>query len=137
MIFVGALFAGAEHGLSLRIVDAKTGKPIKRVSASVVMWNESGQIEVLSHGKTDAEGVILFHLSDPLPERVGFDFSPNELKYCSDLAFPTAEILNVGLVAQNKCQTEKGQFRPKLKAGEITLFAQRVSLSERMRKEIP
>jgi hypothetical protein len=133
----GVLFAGAEHILSLRIVDAMTGKPIKKVSASVVKWNEHGQIVVLSQGKSNAEGVIVFHLSEPLPDRIGFDFSPDELKYCSDLAFSTAEIINVGLLAQNKCQANKTTFSLSRKVGEITLFAKKVSLGERTRKELP
>jgi hypothetical protein len=133
----GTILAGADHIVALHIVDAKTGKPIKRVSASMVVWNEHGQIETLSQGKTNSEGVIVFHLSEPLPDRVGFNFAPDELKYCSDLAFSTAEILKVGLLAQNKWQTDKTISPLGRKPGEITLFAQRVSLGERMRKELP
>jgi hypothetical protein len=133
----GGVFAGPERALSLRILDAQTGKPIKKASASMVKWNEHGGVEVLSHGTTSAEGIIVFHLSEPLPDRIGFNFSPNELKYCSDLAFSTTEIINVGLLAQNKCQTDRTTFPSSRKAGEITLFAHKVPLSERMRTELP
>jgi len=133
----GGVFAGTEHALSLRILDAKTGKPIKKVSASMVKWNEHGQVEVLSQGTTNAKGVIFFHLSEPVPERIGFDFSPNELKYCSDLAFSTTEIINVGLLAQNKCQPDRINSPSDRRVGEITLFARKVPLSERMRTELP
>jgi hypothetical protein len=133
----GVIFAGAEHFVALRIVDAKTGKPIKKVSARMVKWNERGQIEMLSEGKTNAEGIIVFRLFEPLPERVGFDFAPDELKYCSDLAFSIAEIMNVGLLAHNNCQTDTTISPLRRKPGEITLFAQKVSLGERVRKELP
>jgi hypothetical protein len=137
MLLGSPIFAGAEHLISLRIVEAKTGKPIQKVTASIVKWNKDGRVEVLSQGMSNAEGFIIFHLSEPLPDRIGFDFSPNELGYCSDLAFSTAEIVSTGVVAQNKCQTSDAKFSFNRKAEEITLFAQKVSLWERIRREFP
>jgi 5-hydroxyisourate hydrolase-like protein (transthyretin family) len=132
-----ALFAGVGHAVSLRIVDTKTGKPIQKVTASIVKWSKNGQVEVLAQGTTNAEGLIVFNLSEPMPERIGFDFSPNELKYCSDLAFSTEEILHSGVLAQNKCQTGVVKLPFVQKAGEITLFAGKVSIWERIRRELP
>jgi len=129
--------ADVQHAITLRIVNAKTGKPIEKVSASMVKWTKEGQVEVLSQGSTNRDGLIVFHLAEPLPERIGFDFSPNELKYCSDLAFSAVEIVNAGVLAQNKCGTGDSKSPFRRKAGEITLFANKVSLRERIRRELP
>jgi hypothetical protein len=127
---------GSDHMILLRIVDGAE-KPIQNVTAIMIKWSRSGEVEKVSQGTTDQKGLIIFHLSDPLPERIGFSFSPDELKYCSDLAFPTEGILNSGWLGENKCKPEKGgsQFSPK--PGEITIFAKRVSFWDRLRREVP
>jgi len=130
------MVAAAQHTITLRILDARTGKPVKRASASIVRWNDDGKVEILSHGTTNSEGLIAFSLLEPLPDRIGFDFSPNELKYCSDLAFSTTEIIKVSVVAQNTCGKVTDKTSVSRSPGEITIFANKVSLWERMRREL-
>jgi hypothetical protein len=86
---------------------------------------------------TDANGIAIFPLPEVIPERVGIDHSPIELRWCSDEAFPTAEILKTGKVAEYKC--DKGKFKktPVAAAGELVIFARRVTSWERVWREIP
>jgi hypothetical protein len=137
LLFATAPLSFADEAISLRIVDARTGKPIRKVSATLIKWSKDGQVEQLSTATTNTAGLAVFHLAIPLPDRIGFDFVPDELKYCSDLAFSTKEILNAGVLGQNKCQSVGPKLSFGRKAGEITLFAKKVSLSERMRRELP
>jgi hypothetical protein len=131
-----SLFAGPNHAISLHIVDSKSGLPINNVAVSVVKWKD-GRVENLAQGTTDKNGLFVFDLSEPLPDRIGFGFPPDALKLCSDLGFPTVEIINIGLLAKNKCQPDKREFSFTLKPGEITIFGNRVSLWERLRRELP
>lgn len=128
--------SGAERSVTLRILDAKSGNPIRGASASVLTWKKDGQVEILAQGTTNKDGLIVFNVSEPLPERLGFDFSPNDLKYCSELAFPTDQILSVGLVAENRCKVQETNSVFARKPGEITIFADKFSWWERLRREL-
>ena len=126
----------AENTLTLRVIDGKDGKALKGVSLAVI-WDEKGQHFLLS-AITDAEGAAIFHLSAPIPERIGITYSPNEVWACSDIAFPTVQILKSGIIAQYKCNDRRRlKWTTPPKAGELVVFAKRVSLWERMRRELP
>lgn len=127
----------AETTLTVRVIDNKDGKALKGVSLGLVTWDEKGQHFLLS-AITDAEGAAIFHLSIPIPERIGITYSPNEVWACSDIAFPTIPILKSGIVAQYKCNDRRRlKWTAPPKAGELVVFAKRVSLWERMRRELP
>jgi hypothetical protein len=64
------------HRLSVRILDAKSGKPIKRVSVGLLVTNEKGRSVGLLDAVTNSEGVAAFDLSEPVPERIQITFSP-------------------------------------------------------------
>jgi hypothetical protein len=134
-MLTGTIQAALDHAISLRILDASNGKPIQKATAVLIKWNKMGQTEEISQGVTNAEGIVVFHLQEPLPDRIGF--SPDELKYCSDLAFPTEEIVNGGLLAQNKCQARETKLSFSRKPGEITLFANKPSRWDKVRRELP
>ena len=127
-------YGDGEQVISLRILDAKSGKPLRKVTAAMITWKD-GQVKLLSREKTVQECLIVFRLPGLLPDRIGFDFSPDELGYCSDLAFSTELVLSAGIYAPNKCGSVELSASFKQKPGEIILFASRVSLGERMRRE--
>ena len=136
IISCGSLLAVPDDVISLKIVDAHTGKPIQNVSASIIKWNKD-QVQFLSTGKSNHEGLIVFRLSDPLPDRIGIDLSPVDLGNCSDLAFPTKEILQDGLLSENKCGAQSPQASLVRKPGELIIFATKISFWEKLRKELP
>jgi len=125
------------HHLSVRILDAKSGKPIKRVSVGLSVTNEKGRSVGLSDVVTNGEGVAAFDLAEPAPERIEITYSPNELWNCSDIAFPTAQILKTGVVARYTCDDGKLKWPATAKPGELLIFSKRFTLWERMRREIP
>jgi hypothetical protein len=91
----------------------------------------------LSDALTNDQGVATFELDEPAPERIEINYSPNELWYCSDRAFPTAQILTTGLVARYTCDDGKLKWSATAKPGELVVFSKHVTLWERMRREIP
>lgn len=99
--------------------------------------NEKGRSVGLSDTVTNGEGVATFDLNDPAPERIEIIFSPDELGYCSDRAFPTAQILKAGLVARYTCHDGRLKWSANPKPGELVIFTKHVTLWERMRREIP
>jgi hypothetical protein len=138
VITAGHSVASSETShLSVRILNAKSGSPIKGVSVGISITNEKGRSVGLSDAVTNDEGVATFGLSDPAPERIEITFSPNELGYCSDRAFPTAQILKTGLVARYTCDDGKLKWSANPKPGELVIFTKHVTFWERMRREIP
>jgi len=143
--FVACLFAGIcsfcsgekSHHVAILILDAKSGKPIGRASLGLSVSNERGQLVGLSNTVTNDQGVADIDLAPPIPERIQIDFSPIELHRCSDLAFPTNQILQKGLVARYTCQHHKLKSPVTAKPGELIIFSERVTLWERLLSEIP
>jgi hypothetical protein len=125
-----------QNRLTLRLLDPGNGKPLARVYLGILVWQQGRAVE-LAHAVTNADGIVTFHLPDMIPERVGITHSPDELNWCSDNAFPTSEILKTGIVALDKCDQGKLKTTPTAAAGELVLFARRVTFWERVRREIP
>ena len=97
-------FCQAGSRLSVRLLDAKNGKPLKGVAVFLMIRNENGKSLSPSRATTNAEGIAFLNLPEPAPENI-------ELSYSSDAATP--------------------------KAGEVVVFGHRISLWERIRREIP
>ncbi len=126
-----------EGYITVRLLDANNGKPLKGVSLGFLVWEGKGRAVELSNAITNADGRIVLRLPSPVPERVGITYSPNEVRSCSDEAFPTVQILKTGIVAEYKCDDGKLKRFPTRTAGELVIFTRRVSLLERLRREIP
>lgn len=135
--YTNGVLAGPDLPISLRLVDAKTQKPTEKVTAFLITWDKRGHVQILSKGLTNADGTVLFRLVEPLPDRIGFTFSPDEVKNCSDLAFSIEDVTRLGVVARNTCVTDDSKPTLNRKAGEITLFVIKVTTWERMQRELP
>ena len=125
-----------ENRLTVRLLDARHGKPLARISVGILVWQQGRTVD-LGDAVTNANGVAIFHLPDVIPERIGISHSPIELRWCSDEAFATAEILKIGKVAEHKCHQGKFKTTPTAAAGELVVFARRVTRWERVWREIP
>jgi hypothetical protein len=125
------------HHLSVISLDAKSGKPIKHVSVGLSLRNEKGRQVGLSDAVTSGAGIANFDLADPVPEYIEITYSPFELWSCSNIAFPTAQIFGVGMVARYTCDDGRLKWSATPKPGELIIFSKRITLWERMRREIP
>jgi|ERR1700676_357397 len=139
LLFASALPVAGETGASLTILllDASTAKPISKVAVFLLTWDAKGATRKLGQVTTRKDGTAVLSLREPLPERIGISYSPDEAKSCSDIAFPTKDILSVGVVAKNNCDTGAQSTKVRPKAGELVVFASKVSLSEKLSREMP
>jgi len=146
-LWVSSLFtveaSEKEHRLTVRLLDPRNGKPLTGVSLGILVWKQGRTID-LGNAVTDAHGVATFHLPDVIPERIGINHSPVELRWCCDQAFPTDTILKTGMVAQCRCDEVNfkcDQFKlkttPSAAAGELVVFARRVTFWEHFVSELP
>jgi hypothetical protein len=139
LLSAGAFPVGGETGASLTILvlDASTAKPISKVAVFLLTWDAKGTTRKLGQVTTRKDGTAVLWLRETLPERIGISYSPDEAKRCSDIAFPAKDILSVGVVAKNNCDTGAQVTKVRPQAGELVVFASKVSLSERLSREMP
>ncbi|MGH7744542.1 MAG: hypothetical protein ACREQ5_06950 [Candidatus Dormibacteria bacterium] len=128
--------SGPPSPITVFVLDARTGEPISKVTV-FLSWDEKGAAHSLGKQVTNKSGAAGFLLQEPLPERIGISFSPDEAKSCSDTAFPARDILNSGILAKDDCNIGKPNVQVQLKAGLLIVFASKVTLTERLRREIP
>jgi len=125
--------------LSVRLLDAKSGKPIKGVSVALLVGNEEGR-PVSIFRVTATDGLATYQLPAQVPERVGIDFSPIEVWVCSDIAFLTDPILKTGIVAKYKCApdvSKQAVAAATPKPGELIISTRRISRRQLMLRELP
>ncbi len=89
-----------------------------------------------SNADTNREGMAIFDLHE-YPERIYVLYSPFELRGCSDIGFPTDQILKTGLIAKSSCSDVNSKWPVTPKPGELVIFFERVTLWDRIRQEIP
>jgi len=124
----------AYHSISVKVLDAETGRPVKSIW---VPLDEKPQQSQLLNAKTDSHGIAVFHLSDPLPERIGLSFGPWEFGSCSEQEFVTDQILKTGVVAGDRCKSSKPMPHLTPEAGQLVVFGKRVTLWQRVLQELP
>jgi len=132
-----AASAGPGASLTILLLDAKTAKPISKTTILLITWDEKGVARKLGQATTRKDGSSAFSFTEPLPDRIGISYSPDEVKNCSDTAFPTKEILGVGIVAKNNCDVGRTRVALQPKPGQLVTFASKISPSEKLRREIP
>jgi hypothetical protein len=125
-----------ENRLTVRVLDPRNGKPLARLFVGILVWRQGRTVD-LGHAVTDANGVASFQLPNLIPDRVGISHSPIDLQWCSDEAFPTETILKTGIVADRKCDQVNLKITATAAAGELVLFARRVTFWEKVLREIP
>ncbi len=123
------------HDLVVLVLDGNSGKPFKHTWI-LINWDD-GRPRSLGQ-KTNSGGVAVFHLTDPLPERIGIS-TGLEVGVCSDgMPFSTEEILKTGLVTNNACGGAKFQYLTPARPGQVVIFGRRgLTLWQMILREIP
>ena len=123
------------HHLAVLVLDGNSGKPFK-YTWLLINWDD-GRPRALGQ-KTNSGGVAVFHLTDPLPERIGIS-TGLEVGLCSDgMPFSTEEILKTGLVTNNACRGAKFQYLTPTRPGQVVIFGRRgLTLWQMILREIP
>jgi 5-hydroxyisourate hydrolase-like protein (transthyretin family) len=128
---------GGGHSISVKVLDAETGKPVKGIWVPLSELDEKYKPKKVLNAKTNSQGIANFQLPEPLPERIEFSVGPDELASCSEVQFVTDQILKTGVVAQNRCEGSKPKPSASPAAGQLVIFGKRTTLRQRMRREIP
>jgi hypothetical protein len=134
------------QSIKLRLVNAKSGKPLSKTNAAMCMWDGTFDIHrpayparVCVTAITDKSGTAVFQLAMPPPEHIGFDIGGlRDFAGCWRLPGISPEnVLRSGLVAAYS--EECGQLRAPLtvRPGEVVIADRQLSLWEKMRTEIP
>jgi hypothetical protein len=123
--------------INVRILDALRGNPRKSTNAMLITWDANGHMKVLASGKTNSEGMISFQVTEKLPDQVGLFFFPDELENCSEHAYSSETILANGLVGGNSCIDNAKKPTARAQAGELSVFVRKITLWEKIRRELP
>jgi hypothetical protein len=119
-VFAAPLDSSSANCISVRVFDAKSGKPTKGLLTSVVIDNYRN----FRIGETNENGVVQFCPKDPVPTSFTLDF---RYFYQTDaeVHFNTESVLKTGSVAQNARNKGKFHDREAPKPGEIVVFGKR------------
>ena len=156
-IFVAALLMFAQTSvaqveITVRVIDADTGKPLRGIGVNVDAWDKNegrqqppppGVIQIERNRQivtTDKEGKGIFHLYNR-PGLITLYIFSSDLRGCSsDRRFSIEEVLRSGLVA-GYSSTPKwcGQLKvhATVKPGEVVIFDKKLTKWDRIRQEIP
>jgi len=158
-IFLGAIFVAlllltigqsgsSDTDFTVRLINARSGKPLKEVTVTISAWNGEWKYDpkkpsakkTTIDATTDAEGRALFRLAQPLPEHIGFLLVPPDdfAGCCRRQNFSPEKVLQSGAVAdydQSKCGELKSKAVPK--PGETVIFEKKLTVWEKMGREIP
>jgi hypothetical protein len=147
----------AQVNITLRFLDAESGKPIKGISVGVSAWdNNEGKQKPELPGllnidrntqvvKSDKDGKATFHLYSQPSLKILNVTSTGELRGCSAYQFSIEEVLRSGVVASYQADkpTDKHKWCVALKAqatakpGEVVIFDKKLTKWDRIRQEIP
>jgi hypothetical protein len=139
--------------ITLRFLDAESGKPIKGISVSVSAWENkegiqkpkpSGVLNIdknTQEMKTDKDGKGIFHFYYQLSLKILDVTTVRDLRGCSAFQFSIEEVLRSGVVANYQADNHKWcvplKARATAKPGEIVIFDKRMTVWDRIRQEIP
>jgi hypothetical protein len=147
-LLANAPLASAQTFITLRLIDAKSGKPLKGISVGVVVpdgdesrWpNKEGASLVVV--EIDKEGRGKFRVPEPPPPYVEFA-SSGALHGCSDRRLSIEDALRTGLVAAYHYDPTRPSWCAELKAqasakpGEIVIFDRPMTNGDRLLQRHP
>jgi hypothetical protein len=93
------------HQLSVRLLDGTSGKPIAHFWITLGVPKDDKRANRWVD-KTNSNGIVSFLLNDPIPNSI-WPILANEVYLCSQVAFSTDQILQTGIVADNKCKDSR------------------------------
>jgi hypothetical protein len=111
--------------LTVMVLDAKNGKPLKHVR----IWLGWLKGPVLPNVETNHAGIAAFHLPNPLPAAHPWLSSPF-IDICSNLDVSIDQVLVKGIAGENNCGAAKFSGNPN--PGELVIFGRRLNVFQRI-----
>jgi hypothetical protein len=141
MLIWSTLCAGPMQSESIRVrlIDPRSGKPQRKVEIIMTAWNgKPTHTPDTSIATTGQGGDATFLLSQPLPEHVAFGPPPTDFVGCSGAAtFSPQKIIQEGAVATYDTRCGKLNWRGAASPGEVIIFARKLSLWDKILRELP
>lgn len=135
VVYAAQSVAPPEHGLSVLVLDVDTGTPAKGITVFLTFLPAHAGSATGTTEKTDSHGIATFRLIEPLPDRLGISFSANEFGSCSKTQFDSDQVLNEGIIGL--CKDSKFKYDKAPTPAHIVVFGKKLTLWQRMRREIP
>jgi hypothetical protein len=150
VLLVAFLVAGPSIGaqsppqqIIVRFLDATSGKPIRKYPVTVTQWNSptkdspplAKDVALALSARTDREGAVVVKLTDPLAKFISV--------VCFDLSgggtgrIDLGKVVNAGIVLRFDEQTRAWKSEQSGRPGEILIRTRKLTLWERMRRELP
>jgi len=139
LLFLTALVSvsegiGLAQDVTIRLINVKDGRPLQGQLIVLSLGNATVASTPEVQATTSSDGTAVFHLPEPGPEQVFLDTENGKIRACYSWgAFSTREIIEHGVVAENKCDP-KGKVKVKFtaKPGEVIVFVRFLRWWERM-----
>jgi hypothetical protein len=146
VLLLAGLSLATGQDIKVRLVNAKSGKPLSKVTVSMQAWigtfdihkPDPKQIVVEATATTNGEGVAVFHITQPAPEHIGFLLQPPMDFYgCWGQIFSPEIVLRGGVADYN--QSKCGRLRKPISAepGDVVIVERKLTAWEHMRREMP
>jgi hypothetical protein len=126
---------GLAEDLTVRLINAKVGHPLGGQLIVVFLGNARLASTPEIRVTTSSDGTAVVRLPTPIPEQISVDVENGRLRGCSRFSFSTREVIERGVVAENKCDP-KGKLKGKFTAepGEVIVFARFLKWWEKMQR---
>lgn len=115
---------GFAEDVTIRLINVKDGRPLEAQVIVLSLGNARLASTPEVEATTSSDGTAVFRLPDPIPKEVFLDTENGKIRACYSWgAFSTQEIIEHGIVAENKCDP-KGKLKGKFtaKPGEVIVF---------------
>ena len=140
---VPALPLLAQQELRVRFLDPRSEKPIRKLWVGVVQWNGMSPDEpilaknVVSdlNTRTDQNGTVVVKLAEPLPKFVWV--SSLALVSPGTPGIPVCDVLRSGVVLKYRDKSRTWTSELTGKPGEILIMDRRLTVWDRVRRELP
>lgn len=146
--FLVAPLSASPQEITVRIINARSGKPLREVPVTMFLWNGPPTFrfdnvpkgEIVVDATTDENGRAVFQSPQPTTEHVGFSVgTPWDFAGCWHLQESSpAKVLQSGVVADYN-ETKCGKLRQQVlaKPGEVVIVEKKLTSWEKMRRELP
>jgi len=124
---------GCAGDITIRLINVKDGQPLGGQLIVLFLGNarlaSTPRVEIT----TSSDGAAVVHLPKTIPEQVVVDVGNGKLHGCGRSFFPTREVIEHGIVAENRCDP-KGKLKGKFSAkpGEVIIFVRFLKWWEKM-----
>lgn len=133
---ISSFAANKQAVVRIRIRDADNYGPLKGIHVALAPLNDEGRPTGTLNATTDKDGIASFHFGEPVPDRFDLILAPDEFALCSQskVEYLTEEVVKRGVTSTGVCGSAHSH---EATPGELVIFGKRITLWQRIWREIP